>query len=63
MSDETLALLWSMLTDDQMMELRAKGAMDDRTMQSFKTELFRRCLIEMDEVFRAFVGSGEAWEE
>ena len=54
MSDETLELLWGMLTADQLMELREKGAMDDRTMQSFKTELFKRCLIEMDEAFAAF---------
>lgn len=26
-----------------------KGAMDDRTMASFKTELFKRCLIQFDE--------------
>lgn len=54
MSDETLELLWGMLTNEQLLELREKGAMDDRTMQSFKTELFKRCLIEMDEVMAAF---------
>lgn len=58
MSDETLELLWSMLTNEQLMEIREKGAMDDRTMQSFKTELFKRCLIEMDEVMCAFYGEG-----
>ena len=26
-----------------------KGAMDERTMASFKTELFKRCLIQFDE--------------
>ena len=31
MSDETLELLWSMLTNEQLLELREKGAMDDRT--------------------------------
>jgi len=54
MSDETLELLFGMLTDDQLMELREKGAMDDRTMRAFKAELFKRCLIDMDEVFEAF---------
>ena len=54
MSDETLELLWGMLTNEQLLELREKGAMDDRTMHSFKTELFKRCLIEMDEVMAAF---------
>lgn len=56
MDNETLELLWSMLTDEQLMELREKGAMDERTMQSFKTELFKRCLIEMDEAMDAFFG-------
>lgn len=28
MSDETLELLWSMLTNEQLLELREKGAMD-----------------------------------
>ena len=54
MSDETLELLWNMLTDEQLLELNKKGAMDDRTMQSFKTELFKRCLIGLDEVLYAF---------
>ena len=48
MSDETLELLWSMLTNEQLLELREK-AMDERTMASFKTELFKRCLIQFDE--------------
>lgn len=56
MDDKTLALLWSMLTDDQMMELRHKGAMDQRTMQSFKTELFKRCLIDLPEAADPFLG-------
>lgn len=55
MSDDTLELLWSMLTNEQLLELREKGSMDDRTMQSFKTELFKRCLIELDEVMYAFM--------
>lgn len=50
MSTETLELLWSMLTNEQLLELNEKGAMDDRTMRSFKTELFKRCLINLDEV-------------
>lgn len=54
MSDYTLEILWNMMTDEQLMELREKGEMDDRTMQSFKTELFKRCLIEIDEVMGAF---------
>lgn len=54
MSDKTLELLWSMLTNEQLMELRENGEMDDRTMQSFKTELFKRCLIELGEVMAAF---------
>lgn len=45
MSDDTLDLLWSMLTDEQLLELKEKGAMDDRTMWSFKVELYKRCLI------------------
>ncbi len=45
MSDETLELLWSMLTDEQLMELNEKGMMDDRTMFAFQTELYKRCLI------------------
>ena len=54
MSDETLELLWSMLTNEQLLELREKGAMDDRTMASFPTRrssdlLFKRCLIQFDE--------------
>lgn len=56
MDDNTLELLWSMLTDEQLMELREKGAMDERTMQSFKTELFKRCLIDMVEAMDAFFG-------
>lgn len=56
MSDETLELLWSMMSNEQLMELREKGAMDSRTMASFKTELFKRCLIELDEVMEAFYG-------
>lgn len=56
MDDMTLELLWSMLTNDQLIELREKGAMDARTMQSFKTEMFKRCLIELDEVTGAFFG-------
>lgn len=54
MSDKTLELLWSMLTDEQLMELRENGEMDDRTMQSFKTELFKRCLIEFGEAMATF---------
>ena len=56
MDDQTLELLWNMLTNEQLMELREKGAMDQRTMQSFKTELMKRCLIEMDEAMEAFFG-------
>ena len=55
MSDDTLELLWSMLTNEQLLELREKGSMDDRTMQSFKTELFKRCLIDIDEVMYTFM--------
>lgn len=55
MDDKTLELLWSMLTDEQLLELNKKGAMDDRTMKSFKTELFKRCLINLDEVMFAFM--------
>ena len=56
MDDKTLELLWGMLTSEQLLELRDKGAMDARTMQSFKTELFKRCLIDMDEAMDAFIG-------
>ena len=55
MDDKTLELLWSMLTDEQLLELNEKGAMDDRTMKSFKTELFKRCFINLDEVMFAFM--------
>ena len=55
MSDDTLELLWSMLTNEQLLELRENGRMDDRTMRSFKTELFKRCLINFDEVMYAFM--------
>lgn len=56
MDDKTLELLWSMLTDEQLMKLYENGAMDNRTMRSFKTELFKRCLIPMEEVMSAFFG-------
>lgn len=55
MSDDTLELLWSMLTNEQLLELREKGSMNDRTMQSFKTELFKRCLIDIGEAMYAFM--------
>ena len=55
MSDDTLELLWSMLTNEQLLEPRGKGSMDDRTMQSFKTELFKRCLIDIDDLMYAFM--------
>lgn len=67
MSDETLRLFWAlldgdqvetifqMLSNEQLMTLREKGAMDDYTMQAFKTEMFKRCLIEYDEVIAAFL--------
>lgn len=54
MSDETLEMLWKMLSDEQLMELREKGEMDSRTMASFKTELMMRCLIDLDELMAAF---------
>ncbi len=54
MSDETLEMLWKMLSDEQLMEIREKGEMDSRTMVSFKTELTMRCLIELDELMAAF---------
>lgn len=50
MSDETLELLWSMLTNEQLLELREKGAMDDRTMASFKTELPSKAQQRMEEL-------------
>lgn len=67
MSDETLRLFWDlldgdqveaifqMLSNEQLMTLREKGAMNDYTMQIFKTEMFKRCLIEFDEVTAAFM--------
>ena len=45
MSDETLELLWSMLTNEQLLELREKGAMDDRTMASEIVLIFSLILI------------------
>ena len=55
MSDEQMESLWKMLSNDQLMKIREEGAMNQRTMQSFKTEMALRCLIEMDEVFEAFM--------
>lgn len=45
MSDKTLEALWDMMTDEQLMQLYEVGEMDDRTMLSFQTELYKRCLI------------------
>lgn len=45
MSDKTLELLWGMMSNEQLLELYESGEMDERTMMSFKTELFKRCLI------------------
>ena len=42
MSDETLELLWSMLTNEQLLELREKGAMDERTMWTIVNKVDRR---------------------
>lgn len=42
---------------DETLELREKGAMDDRTMASFKTELFKRCLIQFDEAADAVMAA------
>lgn len=50
MGDETLELLWSMLTNEQLLELREKGEFDERTLFSFDTECFKRCLININEV-------------
>lgn len=53
MSDETLELLWSMLTNEQLSELQEKGVMDERTMASIKTELFNRHWIQFNETANA----------
>lgn len=45
MSDETLELLWNMLSDEQLLKLYEEGAMNERTMFSLQTELYKRCLI------------------
>lgn len=51
MMDETMMQqIWKMLSDEQLLELRDKGVMDQRTMESFETELFLRCLIDLDEL-------------
>ena len=47
---------FGLLTDDQLLKLRDEGAMDQITMQIFKTEMFKRCLIDMDEAMGAFIG-------
>jgi hypothetical protein len=55
MSDKTLEYLWSMLTNEQLLELKEVGEMDDRTMRSFFTELFKRCLISVEEAAEVFL--------
>ena len=51
MMDETMMQqIWKMLSDEQLLELRDRGIMDQRTMESFETELFLRCLIDLDEL-------------
>ena len=66
MSDETLRIFWDLLNQDdieaifgllsneQLLSIREKGQMDRDTMITFKTELYKRCLIEMDEVMAAY---------
>ena len=50
MSDETLQLLWSMLTNEQLLELRGKrcNGMIAQWHLS-RSESFKRCLIQFDE--------------
>lgn len=55
-TDEQMEMLWKTLSDEQLMEIRENGAMNQKTMQSFKTELMLRCLIELDEAFAPFFG-------
>ena len=51
MMDETMMQqIWKMLSDEQLLELKDRGLMDQRTMGSFETELFLRCLIDLDEL-------------
>lgn len=45
MSDETLELLFSMLSNEQLHTLYEKGLFDDRTSFALQTEMFKRCLI------------------
>lgn len=62
MDDNTLELLFNMLTNEQLLKLRKNGAMDARTMYAFKVEMFKRCLIEMDELLEAMY-DWEAWKK
>lgn len=55
MSDKTLEYLWGMLNNEQLMALKEVGEMDDRTMHSFFTELFKRCLISVEEAAEVFI--------
>lgn len=55
MSDETLEMLFEMLTDDQLIDLKEKGEFDIRTKQSLYAELLVRCLVEIDEAAKYFI--------
>lgn len=48
--------IFKRMDNDDLMKLREEGRMNPYGMQALKTELFARCLIDMDEAFSAFVG-------
>ena len=55
MNDETLRMLWGMLTDEQLMKLKKDGKMDDRTKYSLLSEMYRRKMISFDDVAEPFL--------
>ena len=55
MNDEQLEMLWDMLTDEQLMQIKESGEMEIRYKQSLYAELLIRCLIDTDEAFDVFL--------
>ena len=55
MSEDTLEMLWDMLTDEQLVELKDRGEFDIQTKQSLYAALLMRCLVEVDEAAEYFI--------
>lgn len=55
MSEETLEMLWDMLTDEQLIKLKDSGEFDIQTKQSLYAALLTRCLVEVDEAAEYFI--------